>query len=655
MLNIVCIKWGDLYGPEYVNILFDMVRRNLKTYTKGRFICFTDDAEGLDPEITVKPLPEQVTGWWNKIYLFKEGLFPKGDRILYLDQDTVISGKIDDIVKYEGDFAILRDFYRPDHCQGSCFAWTPTVFSEAIWQAWESAKRPEFKGGDQEWIEKVAELHNFKMDILQDLFPEKFVSYKAHCRNSLPRGAKIIIFHGLPRPHEVKGNWVEHLWKIGGGCAAELYAVGNTSDKKLKSNIRKSLKLGLPIISERKGGPHDGHAVIIGGAPSLADTKSEISARSDNGQDIFATNNTFKYLRTHGVLADYHVMLDARKENADFVPATANCLYASQCHPAVFKRAREKNCSVRIWHSFAENMDNLIGKEPCILVAGGSSVGIKAMILAYCMGYRQIHLYGMDSCYRDEENHAYKQPLNDKERIIDVFFKDKMYKCAPWMATQIEEFRDIAAVLVKDGCTITVHGEGLLQEVARDMGAGKRVNADLRAEAILARIQHIKNPIGAEIGVFRGELSCRLLANKDDLTLYMVDSWQKHGDFGAIEMENFYKHARTATSFAASRAKPIKKTSAEAAKDFANMSLDFAFIDADHNYMSVRQDIHTWLPKIKPGGILCGHDYGDARFGVGKAVDEFAEFHGYRLEFGEDNTWFINLKMEKLHGRHSAA
>lgn len=651
MLNIVCIKWGDLYGPEYINILFDMVRRNVKTYTKGRFICFTDDATGLDPEITVKPLPSGVTGWWNKIYLFKKGLFDPKDRVFYLDDDTVISGKIDDILKYEGTFAILRDFYRPEHYQGACFAWKPSWITDHIWQAWEDAGRPELKGGDQEWIEKIFGEINFKPEILQDLFPQKFVSYKVDCRTTLPRGAKIVIFHGLPRPHEVKGSWVEHLWKIGGGCAAELYTVGNTSDRKVKSNIRKSIKMGISVIT--KEDPHDGHAVIVGGAPSLADNLMDIAMRSEHNQKVFATNNTYKYLRMNGIQADAHVMLDARIENVEFVPERVECLYASQCHPEVFKKALKNRNPINIWHSYIEGIEKLIGRTSCVLVAAGSSVGLKTMILAYCMGYRNLHLYGMDSCYRNDENHAYKQPLNENERVIDVFFKDKMYKCAPWMATQVEEFRTIAPILIKDGCTITVNGDGLLQEVARDMGE-RRICVDLRAEAILSQIKNIKNPIGAEVGVFRGDLSSRLLASRDDLTLYMVDSWKKHEDFGPEEMENFYKHARTATSFAASRAKPIKKTSEEAARDIPNQSLDFVFIDADHSYSAVCDDIDLWLPKIKPGGILCGHDYGDDRFGVTKAVDGFAGLHGLCLEFGEDNTWFINLTQEKKYGRISA-
>jgi predicted O-methyltransferase YrrM len=67
----------------------------------------------------------------------------------------------------------------------------------------------------------------------------------------------------------------------------------------------------------------------------------------------------------------------------------------------------------------------------------------------------------------------------------------------------------------------------------------------------------------------------------------------------------------------------IDKSSINASQQFADQSIDFAFIDADHDYASVRQDLTAWWPKIKPGGILAGHDYGTCWEGVTHAVNEF--------------------------------
>jgi predicted O-methyltransferase YrrM len=74
--------------------------------------------------------------------------------------------------------------------------------------------------------------------------------------------------------------------------------------------------------------------------------------------------------------------------------------------------------------------------------------------------------------------------------------------------------------------------------------------------------------------------------------------------------------------------------------------LDFVFIDADHSYEGCKADIEAWFPKVKPGGLLSGHDYDNPdfpEFGVKRAVDEFAARHGHSVELGDNLTWFIRL------------
>ena len=66
---------------------------------------------------------------------------------------------------------------------------------------------------------------------------------------------------------------------------------------------------------------------------------------------------------------------------------------------------------------------------------------------------------------------------------------------------------------------------------------------------------------------------------------------------------------------------PMRMTTTQAASNFADGSVDFVFIDADHSYEAVKQDIQTWLPKVRHGGVLAGHDYGWAGT-VQRAVHE---------------------------------
>lgn len=642
MVTFVTVNWHNYCGrgAEYVNKLFNMVARNLPE--KHKYVCFTDDPTGINPEIETPELPDSLRGWWNKLYLFKPGLFEDGERIVYLDLDTIIVGSLDEIIKYDGDFAICRDFFNPDTIQSGFMMWRGG-FGAEIWESFVKWGYPNIEGGDQQWIARTLP----EVDIVQKLYPRSFVSYKVHAERMFPKQSKVVCFHGLPRPHEVEG-WVPHVWKLDGGTALEMVHAFNVTENDLVENIESALKLPYPRVKDIE--PHDGHAVIMGGGPSLKAFKEEICWRKMMGQTLFATNNT------HSVMpCDYHIMLDARSDNVAFVPDFDNvkCLYASQCHPSVFEKAKGKD--IQIWHSFIDGIQEIVKEDASFVGAGLSTVGLKAMALAYTLGYREMHIYGMDSSYSDGEHHAYKQPLNDGERIIEVELNGQKYTCASWMATQAEEFKVLAALLTEAGCTLTIHGTGLLPDLARLISTQKTA-AQLRGEAILSRLGD--NPVGVEVGVFAGQLSMILL-QKPDLKLYMVDSWAisepdsdyaKSGDFHSsltqAQQDEYCEYTKSITSQFGERANVIRKTSIKAAKDIPDHSLDFVFIDADHSYNGCKADIQAWLPKVKKGGLLSGHDYENTSypcFGVEKAVDEFAAAHGYIVELGDNFTWFIRI------------
>jgi hypothetical protein len=73
-----------------------------------------------------------------------------------------------------------------------------------IWRIWDRCGRPQFiTGGDQAWIESVQPTY----DQWQEMYPDQIFSYKLHCEQGTPDNARVICFHGQPRPHEV--NWLE--------------------------------------------------------------------------------------------------------------------------------------------------------------------------------------------------------------------------------------------------------------------------------------------------------------------------------------------------------------------------------------------------------------------------------------------------------------
>lgn len=466
-LNFVCVKWGDRYSAEYVNILFDMIGRNLPTGTPGRFVCFTDDPNGLNDLIIPAGLADGLAGWWNKMALFREQ--PHDDEsIIYFDLDTVITGALDDIVKYDGDFAILRDFYRPNGLQSSVMIWKPSKFND-IWDAYVAAGCPQdIPGGDQEWLEGYFAGSGFKPDILQDLFPGRFASYKAQCQLMFPRGTNVVVFHGLPRPHEIENGWVPQVWKVGGGTAAEMEQICNTADNQLISNITAAVKSNLEWVRHQSA--HDKTAVIVAGGASLKTTLPELQEIAKDSA-VFACNNVAKYLIDRSIPIDFHVMLDARVQGMEFIPngEAIQCLYASQVDPAVIKRALFKGHAVRLWNPAIGGIADYLPDDPKfeVLVGGGSTVGLKAIALAFLMGYRKIHLFGFDSCYQGDQHHAYDQALNDGEKVIDIAVNGQKFKAASWMVTQAHEFRELAPELVvKHGVELNVHGTGLIPYIA---------------------------------------------------------------------------------------------------------------------------------------------------------------------------------------------
>lgn len=460
MLNIVCVKWGELYSASYVNILYDMVSRNLSDKTTGKFICFTDNPEGLDPNIEVRELPGNLTGWWNKLYLFKKGLFPTGERIIYLDLDTVITGGLDHIFAYNGSFAILRDFYRLDGYQSSVMSWCSGICNH-LWEKYKIANYPSIEGGDQAWIER----HVFDADIWQELYPDCFVSYKVSCKQTIPKNAKIVVFHGNPRPHEVLDGWVSKIWKMGGGSSLELEVVANTDLETIKSNIRHSITLGKEVLDSPLG-ENEKVAVIVGGAPSIKNFIKKLKEYNKDTHTVVALNNSWKWLTDNGVEVDTQVMLDAREENKSFIPPellNIAKLYASQCHPLVVEKA---TC---LWHALIPDAVDSFPDNNMFWVGSGSSVGIRSIILMWVLGYRKFEIYGYDSSYSDGEGHAYSQVLNDGEKIIEVTCGDRQFKTAPWMVTQTEEFLQVMEYLTAEGGEFTIYGEGLLPYAAKTM------------------------------------------------------------------------------------------------------------------------------------------------------------------------------------------
>lgn len=463
-IAFICVKWGKAYNADYVNILQDMVARNLPDGFKGKFYCMTDDPKGIDKSIEILPIPEDLETWWGKLYMFKRGLFPDGTRCVFMDLDTIITGSLLDIFKYDGKFAILRDVYFKDQLMSAIMMWEAGEYAGQIWDTWEAAGKPRDKCGDQWWINVMQDGEFAKnADVLQDLYPSKIVSYKVNCKPYPPKNTAIVCFHGQPKPDNCLDEWVKQIWKIGGGVA-ELYAVSNTNREAVENNVKHACSLDIPWLSIKQ--PNDGQIVIVAGGPSLKYTLDEIKWRVSIGQKVMACNGAAKFLNDNGIKPDYQVIIDARPVTASLVDKAKEYYFASQCDPAVFSVD-----NVTLFHMNTEGIADVLPKDrEANLISSGTTVGLAAMAVAYTQGFRAIHLYGFDSSFSDY-HHAYTQTQNDKDNVVDVVVEGESFKTTPWMVKQVQEWQELVIQLANDGVVVTVAGDGLLPHVAKILAA----------------------------------------------------------------------------------------------------------------------------------------------------------------------------------------
>jgi hypothetical protein len=135
----------------------------------------------------------------------------------------------------------------------------------------------------------------------------------------------------------------------------------------------------------------------------------------------------------------------------------------------------------------------------------------------------------------------------------------------------------------------------------------------------------IRQGYGAEIGVLYGDTSRHLLAELPNLTLFSIDPYLPYDEPNRTsnEMSRYEQEARAKLAPFGQRSKMLKTTSVVAAQQIPDGLLDFVFIDALHTYEAVKEDMASWYPKVRAGGLFAGHDW--SWQGVRQAVTEFSQ------------------------------
>jgi len=264
--------------------------------------------------------------------------------------------------------------------------------------------------------------------------------------------------------------------------AGELVKTGvvNVSDETLQANVRANLEAGWKQIT-----PWDTQAreaVILAGGPSMKGQAEEIRKLVAEGAAIFSVNGAYHWAHENGIQVGSQIVLDAREFNARFTrpihPGTKSFLIASQCNPATLEGLPKE--STFLWHSGLSDENEALAREKLggffFPVPGGSTVVLRAIPLLRLIGFRQVHVFGWDSCVFGDEHHAYSQPENDSQVTAPVTCGGKVFWCVPWHISQASEFRDLVKYL-GDSFELAVYGDGLIAHMLKT-GAAINRNAE---------------------------------------------------------------------------------------------------------------------------------------------------------------------------------
>jgi hypothetical protein len=210
------LKSGGDYTPSYVNHIANSIKENVTIpYT---FACLTDYTSGFVKNVhTISRLEHDLPKWWSKIELFKPNKFDT-EKIFYIDLDSIIVKNIDHILQYGGNFFGLRDFYHQYGLASGVMCWQND--NPRIFQLYENfMEAPTYhmnnnRFGDQEYINALLK----EKEYVQDLYPKEIVSYKKDCVDkykniNIPETARIICFHGPPRPHQIRNERIQQYWR----------------------------------------------------------------------------------------------------------------------------------------------------------------------------------------------------------------------------------------------------------------------------------------------------------------------------------------------------------------------------------------------------------------------------------------------------------
>lgn len=246
--NIVCIKWGDKFPHYYVNRLYAGVEKNMDR--PFRFVCFTDNADGIREDVEIHPLPvvpvekeivKAMTtgkrrGAWRKVTMMKPDIIGLEGPTLVMDLDVIVTGALGPFFDHAPDKICMgRDWLEKRRRRvgghGSVYRFTPGKHDFLYTEFEEDVSSAIAFKGEQRYISMTAYRHN-QLEYFPDgwvcsfkrqgipLFPLNFF-----IEPRLPEKCRVMCFHGNPKMEEAlvgagdklryktkPAKWIRELW-----------------------------------------------------------------------------------------------------------------------------------------------------------------------------------------------------------------------------------------------------------------------------------------------------------------------------------------------------------------------------------------------------------------------------------------------------------
>jgi len=202
---------------------------------------------------------------------------------------------------------------------------------------------------------------------------------------------------------------------------------------------------------------------LVNFGPSLNDTWEKVK----DFKYVMSCSGSHKFLVERGIIPTYHIDVDPREHKCLLIGTPqkeTEYLIASTCHPKLFDLLADYN--LKLWHIFDTTEDGLrLLPRGEWALTGGCSVGVRTLTLARFLGFRDLHVFGMDGCIKDNLSHAAEHPKAPKKWGVFEYNGTNYFTSPPMLAAvktlwhELDQLKDIK---------IEFYGEGLVQAMFKD-------------------------------------------------------------------------------------------------------------------------------------------------------------------------------------------